>query len=132
MLRMPPASVRLIHVEGSGCYGHNGADDAAADAALIARALPGRPVRVQWMREQEHTWEPYGSAMITSVRAGLSPEKQIIAWDYTVRSASHATRPGGAGNLMPAWHRAQPIAQPAPKPLPLPEGGGHRNAAPIY
>ena len=43
MLRMPPASVRLIHVEGSGCYGHNGADDAAADAALIARALPGVP-----------------------------------------------------------------------------------------
>ena len=58
MLRMPPASVRVIHVEGSGCYGHNGADDAAADAALIARALPGRPVRVQWMREQEHAWEP--------------------------------------------------------------------------
>jgi len=57
MLRMPPAGVRCIHVEGSGCYGHNGADDAAADAALIARALPGTPVRVQWMREQEHAWE---------------------------------------------------------------------------
>src|SRR5207245_9266189 len=54
MLRMPSASVRCIHVEGSGCYGHNGADDAAADPALIARALPGRPVGVQWMREQEH------------------------------------------------------------------------------
>src|SRR6202030_2138473 len=58
MLRMPAASVRLIHVEGSGFYGHNGADDAAADAALIARAMPGQPVRLQWMREQEHAWEP--------------------------------------------------------------------------
>src|SRR5579863_6842231 len=65
MLRVPPAKVRLIHVEGSGCYGHNGADDAAADAALIARELPGIPVRVQWMREQEHGWEPYGPAMVT-------------------------------------------------------------------
>ncbi|MFL6836890.1 MAG: molybdopterin cofactor-binding domain-containing protein, partial [Bradyrhizobium sp.] len=69
MLRMPPASVRLVHVEGSGCYGHNGADDAAADAALIARALPGRPVRVQWMREQEHAWEPFGPAMVTKLKA---------------------------------------------------------------
>ena len=71
MLRMPPASVRLIHVEGSGCYGHNGADDAAADAALIARALPGTPVRVQWMREQEHAWEPFGPAMVTKLKASL-------------------------------------------------------------
>jgi nicotinate dehydrogenase subunit B len=65
MLKVPPASVRLIHVEGSGCYGHNGADDAAADAALIARELPGVPVRVQWTREQEHGWEPFGPAMVT-------------------------------------------------------------------
>ena len=77
MLRMPPASVRLIHVEGSGCYGHNGADDAAADAALIARALPGRPVRVQWMREQEHAWEPFGPAMVTKLKASLDAKGAI-------------------------------------------------------
>jgi len=63
LLRMPPGQVRVIHVEGSGCYGHNGADDAAADAALVARALPGRPVRLQWMREQENAFEPLGPAM---------------------------------------------------------------------
>ena len=57
---LPKERVRCIHVEGSGCYGHNGADDVAADAALLARAWPGKPVRVQWMRDQEHTWEPYG------------------------------------------------------------------------
>src|SRR5205823_13734298 len=65
-------------------------------------------------------------------RAALGSDGRIQAWDYSVRSCVHATRPGPAGNLMPAWHRAQPIEQPAPKPLPLPEGGGHRNAVPLY
>jgi hypothetical protein len=60
MVGMERENVRCIHMEGSGCYGHNGADDAGADAALLARALPGRPVRVQWMREEEHSWEPFG------------------------------------------------------------------------
>jgi CO/xanthine dehydrogenase Mo-binding subunit len=129
---LSPGKVHCIQVQGSGCYGHNGADDVAADATLLAMALPGRPVRVQWMREQEHTWEPYGSAMLTRVRAALGPERKIVAWDYTVGSTTHSTRPGGAGNLMPAWHRANPVAQPTPHPLPLPEGGGHRNAAPLY
>jgi CO/xanthine dehydrogenase Mo-binding subunit len=124
--------VRCVHVEGAGCYGHNAADDAGADAALLAMALPGRPVRVQWMREQEHTWEPYGSAMLTRARAALSPEGNIAAWDYTVRSSTHSTRPGPAGNLLAARHRAAPIAPPAPRPLPLPEGGGDRNALPLY
>src|SRR5262249_34418582 len=54
LVGLPPEKVRCIHMEGSGCYGHNGADDAGGDAALLARALPGRPVRVQWTREQEH------------------------------------------------------------------------------
>jgi nicotinate dehydrogenase subunit B len=132
LVNLPPDKIRCVHIEGSGCYGHNGADDASADAALLAMALPGRPVRVQWMREQEHSWEPYGSAMLTHVRAALDQQGQIVAWDYTVRSSTHSTRPGGAGDLMPAWHRENPIAQPAPKPLPLPEGGGHRNALPLY
>lgn len=135
LVGIPPEKLRCIHVEGSGCYGHNAADDAATDAALLARAFPGRPVRVQWMREQEHTWEPYGPAMLTHARATLDGEGKIATWEYTVRSTTHATRPGGAdttGNLMPTWHRANPVRQPAPEPLPLPEGGGHRNALPLY
>src|SRR5207248_1866778 len=76
LTQLPPEKVRCIQVEGSGCYGHNGADDAGADAALLAMALPGRPVRVQWMREDEHAWEPYGSAMITKARAALGPDGQ--------------------------------------------------------
>ncbi len=132
MLRVPIASVRLIHVEGSGCYGHNGADDAAADAALIARELPGVPVRLQWMREQEHGWEPFGPAMVTKLKASLDGNGAISAWRFEVWSNTHSMRPGGAGSMLAAQHMAQPFAVPAPKPLPLPEGGGDRNAIPIY
>ena len=132
MLRMPPANVRLIHVEGSGCYGHNGADDAAADAALIARALPGRPVRVQWMREQEHAWEPFGPAMVAKLKASLDSNGKIADWHFDVWSNTHSMRPGGAGSMLAAQHMAQHFAVPAPRPLPLPEGGGDRNAIPIY
>jgi nicotinate dehydrogenase subunit B len=132
MLRVPPASVRLIHVEGSGCYGHNGADDAAADAALIARAMPSVPVRVQWMREQEHAWEPFGPAMVTKLKASLDGNGAIVDWNFEVWSNTHSMRPGGAGSMLAAQHIAQPFAVPAPKPLPLPEGGGDRNAIPFY
>jgi nicotinate dehydrogenase subunit B len=132
LLHMPPAKVRCIHVEGSGCYGHNGADDAAADAALIARHLPGRPVRVQWMREQEHAWEPFGPAMVTRLKASLDHDGRIADWNFEVWSNTHSMRPGGAGCMLAAQHMAQPFKVPAPKPLPLPEGGGDRNAIPIY
>jgi CO/xanthine dehydrogenase Mo-binding subunit len=132
MLRMPPASIRVIHVEGSGCYGHNGADDAAADAALIARELPGVPVRLQWMREQENTWEPFGPAMVTKLKASLDSNGRIADWNFEVWSNTHSMRPGGAGSLLAAQHMAQPFAVPIPKPLPLPEGGGDRNAIPLY
>jgi nicotinate dehydrogenase subunit B len=132
MLRVQPAKVRCIHVEGSGCYGHNGADDVAADAALIARAMPGTPVRVQWMREQEHAWEPFGPAMVTKLRASLGTDGKIAAWNFEVWSNTHSMRPGSAGSLLAAQHMAQPFEVPAPKPLPLPEGGGDRNAIPLY
>jgi CO/xanthine dehydrogenase Mo-binding subunit len=132
MLRMPENQVHCIHVEGSGCYGHNGADDAAGDAALISRALPGRPVRVQWMREQEHGWEPYGPAMVTKVSAALDANGNIADWDFGVWSNTHSMRPGGAGSLLAAQHMANPFAVPAPKPIPMPEGGGDRNSIPLY
>jgi nicotinate dehydrogenase subunit B len=132
MLRMPQQDVRVIHVEGSGCYGHNGADDAAADAALIARALPDMPVRVQWMREQEHGWEPFGPAMVTKLKASLDGSGKVADWHFEVWSNTHSMRPGGAGCLLAAQHMAQPIPVPPAKPIPLPEGGGDRNAIPIY
>ncbi len=132
MLKLPAERVRCIHMEGAGCYGHNGADDAGADAALLALALPGRAVRVQWMREDEHAWEPYGPAMISTAKARLSASGDVTDWQYEVWSNSHNERPGPAGNLAPAWHLQTPFAKPPPKPIPQPTGGGDRNAIPLY
>jgi CO/xanthine dehydrogenase Mo-binding subunit len=132
MLGVPKERVHCVHVEGAGCYGHNAADDVAADAALLARALPGRPVRVQWMREDEHGWEPFGPPMVSSVKATLDSAGNIGEWQYEVWSNTHSTRPGAAGNLLAATHLAQPFTPPPPKPLPQPEGGGDRNAIPLY
>jgi CO/xanthine dehydrogenase Mo-binding subunit len=131
MLRMPDERVRCIHMEGSGCYGHNGADDAAADAALIAVAFEGRPVRVQWMREDEHAWEPYGSAMVTGAKARLEGGA-IADWQYEVWSSTHSMRPGPAGNLAPARFLERPFSPATPRQIPQPAGGGDRNAIPLY
>ena len=131
MTGMEKDNVRCIHMEGSGCYGHNGADDAGADAAIIARALPGRPVRVQWMREEEHSWEPFGPAMVSRARASLDGGR-ISGWEYEVWSNTHSTRPGKAGELGPASLLAKPFPPSPPRPLPQPEGGGDRNAIPLY
>jgi CO/xanthine dehydrogenase Mo-binding subunit len=132
LVGLPVERVRCIHMEGSGCYGHNGADDVAGDAALIARALPGKPVRVQWMREEEHAWEPYGPAMITKVRAGLDASGNVNGWDYGVWSNTHSMRPGKAGDLAAGGYVEKPFAPSPPRPLPLPDGGGDRNAIPYY
>jgi nicotinate dehydrogenase subunit B len=100
LLGMEPSRVRLIWAEGSGCYGHNGVDDCTADAALLSQ-LSRRPVRVQWMRQDEHGNEPKGAAMTMSVRAVLTQRGDIAAWDYQVWSPSHTDRPaaGGSGLL---------------------------------
>jgi CO/xanthine dehydrogenase Mo-binding subunit len=132
MLGVPKDKVRCIHVEGSGCYGHNGADDAAADAALVANSLPDRPIRLQWMREQEHGWEPFGPAMIAKARASLDSSGRIVDWDYGVWSNTHSMRPGPAGSLLAAQHRERSFPIPEPKPIPQPEGGGDRNSIPLY
>jgi CO/xanthine dehydrogenase Mo-binding subunit len=132
MLKVPQEKVRCVHVEGSGCYGHNGADDVAGDAALIARAVPGKPVRVQWMREQEHGWEPFGPAMMAKASASLDGNSMIADWDYAVWSNTHSMRPGSAGSLLAAQHIAEPFPVPPPFAIPQPEGGGDRNSIPLY
>ncbi len=71
LLGVPADSVQVVYVEAAGCYGHNGADDVAADAALLSQAV-GRPVRVQWMRPDEHGWEPLGPAMAHDLRGGVT------------------------------------------------------------
>jgi CO/xanthine dehydrogenase Mo-binding subunit len=96
MLGLPPDKLRLIWLEGSGCYGQNGADDCTADVALMSQ-LAGRPVRLQWTRADEHGNEPKGVAMLMAVRGGLDAEGRVQAWDYQVWSPPHSSRPGGDG-----------------------------------
>jgi CO/xanthine dehydrogenase Mo-binding subunit len=132
-LGMKPGMVRCIFMEGAGCYGHNGADDAAFDAVLLARAANGRPVRVQWMRDEEFMWEPYGPAMIVQVRGAVA-DGRIVDWTYDLWSQAHNLRPGDAGglNLLSSWYLASPH-----NPSPARQGGppnffGDRNAVPTY
>jgi CO/xanthine dehydrogenase Mo-binding subunit len=133
-LKLDASAVRCIHAEGSGCYGHNGADDAALDAALLARAA-GRPVRLQWMRDDEFAWEPYGSAMLARTRASLDANGRIVDWTYEVWSNTHLTRPNAPGtdnNLLASWYLADP-SKPGPATnIPQPAGGSDRNAVPLY
>jgi nicotinate dehydrogenase subunit B len=132
LFHLPAAKVRCIHAEGSGCYGHNGADDVAADAAIVARAVPGRPVRMQWMREQEHGWEPLGPAMVAELEGALGPDGRIAAWRHAVWSNGHNYRPSSAGGLLAGAEVDPPFPPQKPKPIPMPEGGGDRNANPLY
>jgi nicotinate dehydrogenase subunit B len=129
MLGLEADKVHITGVPGSGCYGHNGADDAATDAALVAMTMPGTPVRLQWMREDEHAWEPYGSAMCMDVEARLDEAGKISHWRYAVWSDSHSSRPGGnPGNLLASWYLPKPFVQPAMGYF----GGGFRNSEPYY
>jgi nicotinate dehydrogenase subunit B len=132
LLGVDKETIRCIHAEGAGCYGHNGADDVAADAVLLARALPGKPVRVQWMREDEHGSEPQGPPMLSAAQATLDASGQIVDWQYDVWSPTHNARPGTAGNLLAGTLLERPFTPPVPKPIPQPEGGGDRNAIPLY
>jgi CO/xanthine dehydrogenase Mo-binding subunit len=132
LVNLPIEQVQCVHVNGSGCYGHNGSDDAGADAAFIAFNMPGTPIRVQWMRDDEHTWEPYGPAMLTKVSATLDAQGAITDWNYDVWSTTHGTRPGGARALIAGWTKDSPFPQPALKPPTSPESDGNRNAKPPY
>ncbi|MDM9627521.1 molybdopterin-dependent oxidoreductase [Rhizobium sp. S152] len=132
LLSYPIEKIRAIHVEGSGCYGQNGADDVAAEAALIAMSVPGRPVRLQWMREQEFGWEPLGPGMITEVEAGLDNNNRIVSWKYEVWSNPHNNRPVNAGGVLVGSEVVPPFPVPEGKPIPMPEGDGSRNSNPLY
>jgi CO/xanthine dehydrogenase Mo-binding subunit len=79
MLGSKPESVRCIYLDGAGCYGRNGHEDAAADAALIAREI-GKPVRVQWMRHDEHGWDPKGVPTTVALKASLAADGKLAAW----------------------------------------------------
>ena len=132
-LKLSKQQVQVVHEPGAGCYGHNGADDVAFDAAFIAHTW-GLNVRVQWSREDELTVSPMGSASSVDIQAGLSAEGFIQNWHVQVWSHAHVNRPGwGNGlQLLGAWQAFPDEQIPEPKDMPLPAGGGLRNAVPAY
>jgi CO/xanthine dehydrogenase Mo-binding subunit len=133
MLGLPIDKVRMQHTQGSGCYGHNMADDAAADAALLAMQVPGQSVRLQYSREQEHAWEPYGSAMVMKTKASLDAQGNVLDWDFTLWSTPHGTRPSGQpGNLLSAAYLEKPFAMPKPVNGGGPNYAADRNAIALY
>lgn len=134
-LDRPLETVRLIHHDGPGCYGHNGADDVTLDAAILAAAVPGRPVLLQWAREDENRWEPYGSAMRVAMRGSLNKDGVLCDWNHEATSFGHVSRPMGPetpANLSATWLRDPPIQRPPHVPWMRPEMGEHRNAWPGY
>jgi CO/xanthine dehydrogenase Mo-binding subunit len=133
-LNLDQSAIAVIHVPGAGVYGHNGADDAALDAALLAREVQPRPVRVQWSREDEMAWSPLGSPMLIKIEGAVAPGGKIADWSTEIWSGPYGRRPDslGAVNLLAA-------AQVDP-PTPIPEAyevlggfaGSARNSEPPY
>ena len=137
-LGLAPESVEVEHVSGAGCYGHNGSDDAALEAALVARAIPGRPVLLKWSRDDEHAWEPYGPAMRMELSAHLDHAGDVRWWSHETYSDTHVVRarPDGARSQADRFLAPRYLADPVPEPARAPNltvnGGIHRNATPPY
>jgi nicotinate dehydrogenase subunit B len=127
--------VSVRHVEGAGCYGHNGADDAAMDAALLAQAVPGWPVHLVWSRADELAWAPFGPAAVVEIAADCSDDGSVLGWHHEIWSGSYMGRPGTTPTtaFLAASDRAggNPIRAGGEPPVEW-GGGTGRNAVPGY
>jgi nicotinate dehydrogenase subunit B len=135
VLGMPEEDLHVIFVEGPGCYGQNGADDAALDAALLARAFPGRPISLKWERRDEHSWEPYGPAMAIKLQASLNEDKEVIDWNHDTWGYTHLGRFLSSeieSAMVGAWFLERPFQRPKSQPILANNVGIHRNADPYY
>jgi nicotinate dehydrogenase subunit B len=135
VLKLPVEHITVEHMEGAGCYGHNGADDVALDAVLLAKAAGGRAVRLQWSREDEMTHAPFGAAMAVEIEADLDARGEIVDWRHSIWGNGHVARPGRAA--LPALLAGTEIANPFPRTIstnpPQATGGGaDRNSVPLY
>ena len=135
VLQLPLEHITVEHMEGAGCYGHNAADDVALDAVLLAKAAGGRPVRVQWSREDEMSHAPFGAAMAIEIEADLDARSEIVGWRHSIWGNGHTARPGRAAQ--PALLAATELAKPFPRTIatnpPQANGGGaDRNSVPLY
>jgi nicotinate dehydrogenase subunit B len=133
-LNLEASAVHVIHAQGAGCYGHNGADDAATDAAILALALSPRPVRVQWMRDDELAWSPYGAPMSATMNGAVTADGRIADWTMDIWSGPQTGRPGFMGhpNLMPPAYLAEPVPLTTSRENPMMFMAGDRNAQALY
>ena len=131
-LKLDPTAISVKHVQGPGCYGHNGADDAATDAAVIAFHRPGQPVRVRWRREEEFAFEPVSPAMVVTTHTVLDGSGHPADWTTEIWSGRHSSRPGGGGNLLAAEALPDPPLPPPAVESGYPPGAGTRNGEPLY
>jgi len=137
-LDMDAADMHLIFMPASGCYGHNGADDAAFEAALIARAIPGAPVLLKWTRDDEHAWEPYGSATVCELRGSLDADGNIVDWSHESYGDTFINRPvpgrsDAPHNRLVSTHFLEAALDwPVPAPAMGAHVGIHRNLEPLY
>jgi CO/xanthine dehydrogenase Mo-binding subunit len=133
-LGLKPESVSAHHVQGAGCYGHNGADDCAMDAAIIATEIPNRPIRVMWTRQDEFGFEPLSSAAVVTLHAHVDDKGFPHDFTTEIWSGTHAQRPGvGGATLLPADALPKPPPPRAPFDVPEDRGGGStRNGVPLY
>ena len=135
VLKLPAENITVEHLEGAGCYGHNGAEDVVLDAVLLAKAAGARPVRVQWSRAGEMSDAPFGAAMAIEIEADLDAQGTIIDWRHSVWSNGHVARPGR--HALPALLAGYELENPYPRMISInpPQangGGGDRNAVPLY
>jgi CO/xanthine dehydrogenase Mo-binding subunit len=126
LLGVPAAQVHINYLESAGGYGQNGADDVTAEAVILSREL-GKPVRLQWSREDEFVWEPKSAPMAMAVHGGIDSDGNIIAWDYNVWSPTHAARPRVAQQLLVFQFMNATLPPPARLYI-----GGERNAPTNY
>jgi CO/xanthine dehydrogenase Mo-binding subunit len=135
VLGLEDEDVHVIYVEGPGCYGHTGADDAALDAALLARALPGPPISIKWALPDEKKWEPYGPSMVISMMASLNRSGDVVEWNHDIYSPPHLgrSRPDAqTSSLLASWYLSMPMKKQTLAPGMWKESGAHRNANPLY
>lgn len=129
VLGLTEDDVVVNHADGPGCYGHNAADDAALFAAIAAQAVAPAPVRFTMTSEDELAWDPFGSAMLSDMEAGLDEGGRIVAWRHRSRTDVHTTRPTGAGDrLIASWL----MGEGRPRPWTGPHDTGVRNMIPLY
>jgi len=134
-LEKAEADVVVQHVEGAGSYGHNGADDVAFEAALLALRLPGSPIRVQWSRADELCWEPFGPAMVSDLEARIDETGTVTDWSGELWSNGHTGRPGysKSHSFLSDAHRSSIDELPPSMDPPAIVGfGSARNAEPLY